>query len=85
MIGLYYLEDDFNVEAYIQKAITNKTIDTAVACVAICDKFGCKNVSKVIVNTIAQINIREALQNTYPSYANLICSIIDNTECCILN
>lgn len=82
MIGLYYLEDDFNVEAYIQKAITNKTIDTAVACVAICDKFGCKNVSKVIVNTIAQINIREALQNTYPSYANLICSIEDNAEQC---
>ena len=82
MIGLYYLEDDFNVETYIQKAITNKTIDTAVACVAICDKFGCKNVSKAIVNTIAQINIRDALQNTYPSYANLICIIDDNAERC---
>lgn len=82
MIGLYYLEDDFNVEAYIQKAITYKTLDTAVACIAICDKFGCKNVPKAIINTIAQINIIDVLQNTYPSYANLICSIIDNTEKC---
>ena len=82
MIGLYYLEDDFNVEAYIQKAITNNTIDTAVACIAICDKFGCKNVPKAIINAIAQINTRDALQNTYPSYANLICSFDDNSEKC---
>ena len=82
MIGLYYLEDDFNVEAYIQKAITNKTIDTAVACIAICDKFGCKNVPKAIINAIAQINSRDSLQNTYPSYANLICSFDDNSEKC---
>ena len=82
MIGLHYLEDDFNVEAYIQKAITNNIIDTAVACIAICDKFGCKNVPKAIINSIAQINTRDTLQNTYPSYANLICSFDDNSEKC---
>lgn len=77
ILGLYYREKEFNIKNYVEKAIGNRFYDDVLACLAMCDQFGCKDVPKLIVTKMARINknggFRGGSFNTvYPASESLI-------------
>lgn len=76
ILGLYYREKEFNIKNYVEKAIENKSYDDVLACLAMCDRFGCKDVPKSIVTKMARIDkngFRSCSFNTvYPASESLI-------------
>ena len=78
MIGLHYFYDKYNLVDYIAKAFTgNKEIDSAFACIALCDIGGQKLVPRAVCAKLLNITPREDLYKKFPNAQNLICSIKD--------
>lgn len=78
MIGLLYLEDDFDVNNYVNKALAlaSDSCASAIACLALCDEFGCKDVPKTLIHALVGIESnRTNFTEANPSFANLICRI----------
>lgn len=78
MIGLLYMEDDYDVDNYVNKALaySSDSCASAIACLALCDEFGCKDVPKTLIHALAGIESnRVNFTDKNPSFANLICRI----------
>lgn len=79
IIGLYYMEEEFNIENYVSKAMCGKSGDLyenqyldAMACIALCDKYNSKNVPLSFVRTLLNMQIRENLFYRIPTAESII-------------
>lgn len=76
IIGLYYLEQDFNISRYIEKALDgckDRRYQDVLARLALCDKYNFKDVPKSLVHSAAQLSIRDHLLRTVPSAESVVC------------
>lgn len=74
-IGLYYKEQDFDIENYVKKTFNNAPDDRyrmALACIALCDIMGQKYVPALIIRKMLGYSIRSEVLNQYPDSTSLI-------------
>lgn len=76
-IGLYYKEKDFDIENYVKKTFINAPDERyrkALACIAMCDILGQKNVPAIIIRKMLSITSRTGIFSQYPDSTSLILS-----------
>lgn len=75
IIGLYFMEESFNIETYINKAINNcqRSYTDMLACLAFCDKYDCKELPASFVNRVLTLQRKQSFLRVSPSAASLVC------------
>lgn len=76
IIGLYYLEEEFNINSYVQKALDGcyeRRYADVVACLALCDQYNCKVVPISFVKSALSLRQRENFFRLVPDAATIIC------------
>lgn len=76
IIGLYYLEEKFNINSYVQKAIDGcyeRRYADIVACLALCDQYNCKAVPISFVKSALGLRQRENFFKLVPDATTIIC------------
>lgn len=75
IIGLYYMEEHFNIKDYISKALSNdysrEEIDI-LACLALCDRYNAKEIPVSFVQNILGIKDNSYFKNN-PAASSLLC------------
>lgn len=75
IIGLYYMENEFNIEGYVKKAFvgcTERRYADIIACLALCDKYNSKTVPISFVKSALGLRQRENFLTLVPAAATLI-------------
>ena len=75
IIGLYFMEESFNIETYIDKALENCPPSHAemLACLAFCDKYDCKELPASFVNRALGLQRKQSFLRISPGAASLVC------------
>lgn len=76
IIGLYYLEENFNIDSYVQKALDScyeRRYADMVACLALCDQYNCKAVPISFVKNALGLRQRENFFKLVPDATTIIC------------
>lgn len=77
IIGLYYLEKEYNIAQYVKKAVDGserRQYHDVLARLAICDKYNYKDVPKSLVNRAAGLNVRENFLRIVSSADSILCT-----------
>ncbi|MBM6715791.1 hypothetical protein H6B15_03835 [Gemmiger formicilis] len=75
IIGLYYKEKDFSIDEYVYKALngcTERRYADVLAFIAICDRYGYKNVPFTLVRKLLNLDIRQDFLTLVPAASSLI-------------
>lgn len=83
IIGLYYLEEDFNINSYVQKALDGcyeRRYADMVACLALCDQYNCKAVPVSFVKSALGLRHRENFFKLVPDATTIICQSDTDTD-----
>lgn len=76
IIGLYYLEEKFNINSYVQKALDGcfeRRYADVVACLALYDQYNCKAVPISFVKSALGLRQRENFFKLVPDASTIIC------------
>lgn len=83
IIGLYYMEEHFNIKDYISKALSNdysrEEIDL-LACLALCDRYNAKEVSASFVQNALKIKDNSFFRNNSAASSLLCKGIAGNID-----
>lgn len=74
IIGLYYKEQDFSIENYVSKALNGcfeRRYADVLACLALCDRYKCKNLPISFVRQILGLSVREDFLRLVPAASSL--------------
>lgn len=83
-IGLYYKEEKFDIENYVQKTFDNAPEERyrkALACIALCDIMGQKYVPAIIIQKMLGYSLRSSLFSQYPDATSLILMSEEGVPC----
>lgn len=83
-IGLYYKEEKFDIENYVQKTFDNSPDERyrkALACIALCDIMGQKYVPAIIIQKMLGYSRRSSLFSQYPDATSLILMSEEGVPC----
>jgi len=76
IIGLYYLEEEFNIKNYVKKALIGcgeKIYQDIMACMAMCDSYNYKDVPLSLVNSASGLKPQELFLKIVSSADSVIC------------
>ena len=75
IIGLYYMEKDFNIVDYVHKAFEGCSLRKyadVIGCLAMCDEFCCKNFPASLVNSWLEVTMRNDFLRELPTASSII-------------
>lgn len=75
IIGLYYMEEDFNIDDYVRKALegcVKRDYADVIACLALCDEFDCKNFPVSLVSSWLGFTVRSEFLRLLPAASSII-------------
>ena len=75
IIGLYYMEEEFNIDSYVKKALdgcAEQRYAEIVACIALCDTYNSKMVPISLVKSALRLSARDNFLFLVPAAATLI-------------
>lgn len=75
IIGLYYMEKEFNIDSYVKKALdgcTEHRYAEIVACIALCDQYNSKMVPISLVKSALSLKAKDNFLSLVPAAATVI-------------
>lgn len=75
IIGLYYMEKNFNIDKYVHKALIScvkRDYADVIACMALCDEFYCKNFPASLVSSWLGLTMRNEFLRLLPAASSII-------------
>ena len=75
IIGLYYMEDEFNINSYVKKALdgcVEYRYAEIIACIALCDKYNSKIVPVSLIKSALSLKAKDNFLFLVPAAATVI-------------
>ncbi len=75
IIGLYYMEENFNINNYVRKALAGcvkRDYADVIGCLALCDEFYCKNFPVSLVSSWLGLTVRNEFLRLLPAASSIM-------------
>ena len=75
IIGLYYMEENFNIDDYVRKALdgcVKRDYADVIGCLAMCDEFYCKNFPVSLVSSWLGLTVRNEFLRLFPAASSIM-------------
>lgn len=75
IIGLYYMEENFNIDDYVRKALdgcVKREYADVIGCLAMCDEFYCKNFPVSLVSSWLGLTARNEFLRLLPAASSIM-------------